>query len=167
MGNYLLNSLASSVDGLNEILQRVEDGELTKEIVADTIEALQGEISQKCDLVADTLTSMDSDMKALESEIKRLQNRKESLKHSIQLLKDVTKDTLLSADMSKLKTAKHTFSVCNAGGKQSLEITSEVPPEFCEIKLEPDTNKIRKALENGQNLDFAKLKERQQILKIK
>lgn len=167
MSNYLLNSLTSSVEGLNELLQRVEDGELTKELVADTVEALQCEISQKCDLVADTITSMDSDMKALENEIKRLQNRKDSLKRSIQLLKDVTKDTLLSADMCKLKTIKHTFSVCNAGGKQSLEITGEVPPAFCEVKLEPDTDKIRKALESGEELDFAQLKPRAKTLKIK
>ena len=167
MENYLLYSLNSHAEGLTELLKRVEDGELTKEIVADTIEALQGEIGQKCDIIADTITCMNSDVKALDDEIKRLQDRRDMLKKGVQSLREGTQSVLESLDQQKIKTLRHTFTVSNVGGKQALELTGEVPAECSIVKLEPDKEKIRKALESGEELDFAQLKPRAKTLKIK
>jgi hypothetical protein len=67
----------------------------------------------------------------------------------------------------KITTDFHVFSVCKNGGKQPLEITGEVPDNFKRVVYETDTEKIRTALENGEQLDFAHLEERGEHLRIK
>jgi hypothetical protein len=68
---------------------------------------------------------------------------------------------------TKIKTDLHIFTVCRNGGKQPMEITGEVPDNYKRIVYETDTEKIRAALEAGEELTFAHLNERGTHLMIK
>ena len=57
----------------------------------------------------------------------------------------------------KIKTEHFRISVAKNGGLKPIRVTGDVPPEFC--KLEPDSKKIREALNNGE-LQFAPFEER-------
>ena len=72
--------------------------------------------------------------------------------------------------MKKVHTFNHDFTVCKNGGKQPIEVTADVydiPQEYCIFIPKPNTDVIRKALESGQELEFAHLKERDEHLRIK
>ena len=82
------------------------------------------------------------------------------------------KEVLLYVMTEKLNERKitsdfHTFTVCKNGGKQGVNIFAEVPDNFQRVIYEPDTDKIRDALEAGEDLPFAKLLERGEHVRIK
>lgn len=156
-----------SQNDINELKQKAEDGELTIDMVNDTIEAIEGEIGIKCDAIAEVINSNTNDILALEIEVKRLSNMIDNLKLSNQYLKNGLMNYLKRQDTQKVKTQFHNFSVCKNGGKLPIKLTAEVTEEF--LKYEPctDMDKIRKALEDGKKLIFAHLEERGEHLRIK
>lgn len=72
------------------------------------------------------------------------------------------------SDVEKLETPLHRLSIASAGGKQSMELVGEVPPEFTMTVTEivPNKELIRSKLEAGEQLNFALLHPRTQTLRI-
>jgi hypothetical protein len=139
-------------------------------MVADTIEAIRGEIGVKCDSIAEIIAKNDSDIAMLKCEIKRLNECVDHLESSNEHLKDGLADYLKHQHTTKIKTTFHSFSICKNGGKQPIEVTAnvlDIPQEYCTFTPKPNMDTIRKALESGQNLEFAYLKERGEHLRIK
>ena len=104
-------------------------------------------------------------------ESQRLAARARAWNNKVTWLKGRILATLLAIDCQKLKTARNTVSVCNAGGVQSLQLTddaSKIPDEYLtsRVVIEPDREKIRKELDAGIELEFARLAERTVYLKI-
>ena len=166
----LLRKLNCTQDAISSLLERVEDGEFTEEQVADTIEALNFTIEQNCDDIATIMISQEGEMQYIKAEIERLQGRLNDVITNYERLKDGLQSYLKCKGVKKVHTANHDFSVCKNGGKQPIEITADIydiPREYCIFEPKPDTYIIRKALENGQELEFARLKERGEHLRIK
>ena len=166
----LLRKLYTSQEAIDCLLQRVEDGEFSIEEVADTIEALNGTIEQNCDDIATIMMSQEVEMQYIKAEIGRLHGRLDDIITKYERLRDGLQSYLKGKGVKKVHTPNHDFSVCKNGGKQSIEITADVydiPQEYCFFIPKPNMDIIRKALENGQNLEFACLKERGEHLKIK
>jgi len=70
------------------------------------------------------------------------------------------------ADKKKIKTDLFSFTIRKAGGLKPLVIDGEVPEEYLK-QPEPDTSKIREALKSGQEINWAHLKEPEEILVIR
>lgn len=148
----------------------MEDGEFTAEEVADTIEALNGTIEQNCDDIATVMMSQEVEMQYIKAEIDRLHGRLDDVITKYERLRDILQSYLKGKGVKKVHTPNHDFSVCKNGGKQSIEITADVydiPQEYCIFVPKPNNELIRKALEDGQELEFARLKERGEHLRIK
>jgi hypothetical protein len=166
----LLRKLNCTQEAINSLLERVEDGEFTTEDVADTIEALNGTIEQNCDDIATVILSQEGEILYLHSEINRLQCRVENMTTNYKRLMNGLQSYLKSKGVKKVHTFNHDFTVCKNGGKQPIEVTADVydiPQEYCIFIPKPNTDVIRKALESGQELEFAHLKERGEHLRIK
>lgn len=163
----LIRSIQMSENSIMELMQMVEDGELTADIVADTIEAIEGEIGIKCDTIADIVTSLDGNIETIKNEIKRLQERLCTMQNQKDYLVTGLMEYLKYKNTPKVKTALHSFSVCKNGGKLPLEITGDVPEAFLKYTPSVDTMAIRNALENGKTLGFAHYGKRGENLRIK
>lgn len=166
----LLKSLYGSQDAINCLLQCVEDGEYTIDEVADTIEALEGTIEHNCDDIATIMTAQEGEIEYISKEIKRLSERLYDIKVSNDRLRNGLQSYLKSRGIRKVHTPTHDFTICKNGGKQPIEITADVydiPKEYCILTPKPDSCVIRKALESGQELEFARFTERGEHLRIK
>lgn len=166
----LLRKLNCTQDAISSLLERVEDGEFTTEQVADTIEALNWDLKRNCDDIAEVIASQENEMFMLKSEIERLKDRFDTIKSSNNKLKLALQTYLCNNDVRKVHTDLHDYSICQNGGKLPVEVTADVydiPQEYCIYTPKPDIYVIRKALENGQELEFARLKERGEHLRIK
>jgi hypothetical protein len=66
------------------------------------------------------------------------------------------------------ETPRWRATVAMPGGKQSMEIVAEVPPDFTirQVTVLPDRQLIRESLEGGETLDFAYLVPKQPYLKV-
>lgn len=135
---------------------------------ADTLEGLTGVIESKMDDYAAVMTHLKGRTDLIQQEIDRLQAMKQSIENHEKRMKAhllmVMRDTL---HQTKIQTDLHTFSICKNGGKQPMEIDGEVPDNYKRVVYETDTEKIRTALENGEELPFAHLKERGEHLRVK
>lgn len=104
--------------------------------------------------------------RSLGDEIKRMRERKAVIDNTVSRLTTTLMDTLIEIDRPKVDAGKFSFSVSNAGGVRGLSVT-DVSDEWMRVKYEPDTDKIRKALESGQVVAGAELKERGKVLRIR
>ena len=93
-----------------------------------------------------------------------LENRSKDLKEHLKQCMEVTGKT-------KFKTALYSFSIQKNGSVNPLKIDADVkdiPQEYLIPQPpKPDTNAIRKALEEGEVLHFAHLEERGTSLRIR
>ena len=133
----------------------------------DTLDGMTGIIENKMDGYGVVLTQMKARIAMIDGEIKRLQAWKQTVENNDKRMRDVLllvmRDTL---NQRKIQTDLHTFTICKNGGKQAVDIFAEVPDSFQRIIYEPDTDKIREALENGEDLPFARLRERGEHVRI-
>jgi hypothetical protein len=87
--------------------------------------------------------------------------------NSIDRMKARIKEAMELMDKTEIKTDLHTFKIQKNGGKQAMKITADVPDAYTKIIIEPDNDKIRAALESGEELPFAELLPRGTQLRIK
>lgn len=155
------------------LLEMAEDPETDAEIIADTMECINGELEDKADSCAVVISEMLSDAEKVDNEIKRLQERKKALVRNADTIKGRLMNTIILSGKRKIQTATHTFTVRKNGGKLPVilneGVTAEtLPEELCKIKLTPDMDKIREELEHyGDEYCYAHYGERGESLVIK
>ena len=164
-----MESLMNLSDEYKELLELAGSTDPEEEqAFLDTLDGLTGVIESKMDGYGVVLTQLKARIEMIDGEIKRLQEWKRTIENHDKRMREVLlyvmRDKL---GQKKIQTDLHTFTVCKNGGKQAVDIFAEVPDSFQRIIYEPDTNKIREALENGEDLPFAKLLERGEHVRIK
>lgn len=149
------------------LLQLMEDPDTDSEVLADTLEAIQGEMEVKLDSYGIVLKELESEKAKWEAEQKRAESYVTSISSNITRMKTAIMDAIRATGDSKFKTDHFRFSIAKNGGLQPLKITGTVSDSFMILKPEPDMKAIRTALEEGFELNFAHLEERGSHLNIK
>lgn len=132
----------------------------------DTLEGIDYEVGLKVDSYVVVLKSIDANIELIEEEIDRLEKIVLALKNNKSKMNDTLKQAMVLMDKNEIEGKLHKVKVVKNGGKKPLVITDEVPNNFQKLIFEDDNAKIRKALENGEELPFAHLDERGTHLKI-
>lgn len=146
-----------------------------EEAFTDTLNMIMESIEDKADGYCAVINRFDFNVQMIKAEEERLKVRKEAIERRIDRMKEALKQTLTvmkenGIEKSEIKTALHTIKLAGNGGKQPMEVNKEkVPKDFTKttVIVEPDNDKIRKALEEGKELDFAELKPRGTHITIK
>ena len=135
----------------------------------DTLEAILGEIEVKADGYAVVLAEIEGRINTVNREIGRLEAIESALSNTRRRMIDRLKTAMEEIGTKEIKTDLHRFKIVGNGGKQPMDIDEGcVPEEYIkkEVKMSPDKDKIRKALESGERLTFAHLEDRGTRLKI-
>ena len=143
------------------------DEDMTDQAFLDTLESLTGELAAKASGYANVIKQVDMEAKqakALELEFK---HKKEVRENRIKLMKERIKDAMLIAQVDELDAGKFKIKLKGNGGLEPLKITGDVPDNYKKIIVENDTELIRKALQEGKELDFAHLEPRGKHVEIK
>lgn len=148
-----------------ELLDMAET-ETDEQVITDTLSVIQSELEVKAEGYAAVIKELDAEVKKFDEEISRLILKKKVLENNSKRIKDRIKNAMEMMDVPEIKTDKFKLKVTKNGGKAPLEITGNVPDNFLKVIYETDTDKIRKALEDGEKLDFAELRERGTHLRI-
>lgn len=150
--------------------QMLEDPEADAQMIADTMEALDGDIEEKADNYAKVIRNMEATIIAIKSEQERLTNKKNLLEMSIKTLKKNLEASMIATGKRKFKTDLFSFSIQKNGGKAPVILdvadTSELPDELVRIKEEPDMEAIRNMLDQGE-CKYAHYGDRGEGLRIK
>ncbi len=150
-----------------EILDLAADPEMDPQMLEDTLEAVQGELSVKADNLVTVIEALNAEEDMISTEIERLTARKNTINNNIKRIRTAIKDAMIATGQEKLPTDHYKLSVAKNGGKQPLDVYGKVPDKYMKIIYQPDTDRIRKALEAGERLDFAVLSERGTHLNIR
>lgn len=151
----------------NNVANMLYDEDIDEQMVLDTLESIEGDIEDKADGYAKIIKELEARQKARKEEAKRLVDSAKTFENKIKFLKQNLYNSMKETGKTKFTTDLFTFNIAKNGGKQVLTIDGEVPKEYTKTIIENDTDKIRQALENGENLPFAHLEPRGESLRIR
>lgn len=157
---------------MQTILEMAEDTELDPQLIADTLEGVEGEIEVKLDSYGIVMNELQMDVAKIDQEIKRLTEKKKQINSNIDRMKAAVMNTMTLMGTRKVKGDNFTWSIQKNGGKAPLILDESIPafnlPEEYQVwDVKPDKEAIRFALENGKVFDFARLGERGESLRLK
>lgn len=99
------------------------DMDLDAETMADTLEAIEGEFQIKAENICQVMLNIDSDISALDGEVKRLQARKKSLSGKQDSMKEYLRTNMEGIGKKSIKTAL--FSITRIKGRQTCLVSDE------------------------------------------
>ena len=147
--------LAEEYAGLEaQAIAAVDDHEA--KALADTIEAIKGEIGQKTDAIAALIRGMDAESRALRDEEVRMAERRKAIEAGVERLKDYVLGCFRRAGLQKLKGPRFTVWLQES---ESVSVFNEelLPEDFVRVKREPDKGSIKDAIKAGQDVPGAAL----------
>ena len=162
-----MSNLYQLTNNYETVLNMIYDEEIDEEMILDTLESIEGEIEDKADGYAKIIKELEAKRDARKLEAKRLTDSAKGFENRINTLKLNLFNSMKQTGKTKFATELFSFNIAKNGGKQALTIDGEVPVEYTKTVIENDTDKIRQALEEGQELPFAHLEPRGESLRIK
>lgn len=150
------------------LMQAVEDGDIPEEAIADTLEAIGGEIEVKADNIACLLKEIDSDCEAIRAEERRLAERRRTKERLYERIKQYLSEELLRIGMAKVETARNRISFRKS---ESVDLSDDFITWAMENRddllsyAEPTANKteIKRALKEGAEIVGATLVTKQNL----
>ena len=155
------------------ILEMAEDDELDPELIAGTLECVEGDIEDKLDSYGVVMNELQMDVAKIDQEIKRLTEKKKRINANIDKMKNAVQYTMTEVlHTRKVKGEKFTWAIQKNGGKAPLIINDgvfpfNIPEQYQQVDFDFDRAEIRAALERGEELEFAHLGERGESLRLK
>jgi len=140
-----------------------ETEELDKQLIADTLEALEGEIETKADGYAKIIRELEGKAELLKSEIDRLSNRKTAIENNIKSMKEALQNAMYITGKVKFKTNLFNFGIQKNPPKLVIDKPEEIPEEFL-IPQPPkvDNAKLKEILKEKE-LPFAHLEQSESL----
>jgi hypothetical protein len=128
---------------MKKLQELAEDGELTPEMIKDTLEGLEGMLGDKLDATMAVIRGFDGQASVCDAESKRLAARKKSWENQSGLLKKYILECLITSGSDTVKTDLNTFTARK--GSPSLIVDDEelLPDEYIEAYTEV-INKVKK-----------------------
>ena len=137
--------------------------------INNTLEAVIGEIEVKGSNYIAVINQIEMEKDACDKQIQEWTYRKTVRDNAIKRLKQRLADAMIQMGKEEIKAGDNTIKLQNNGGKAPLilEEDKDVPESYMKVILEPDKEKIRKALEDGEELEFAHIAPRGKHIRIK
>jgi hypothetical protein len=157
--------LSSDMKTVYEMLETETD----KQLINDTLEALEGDFSYKLEGCACVYDRIKAEYESAQKKANAWNDISKTLENNMIRLNDYMKMCMENAGIKEIETDMHRFKIVKNGGKLPLSIDEGcVPEEYIKkvVVESPDKEKIRAALESGEVLPFASLGERGTHLKI-
>lgn len=153
-----------------DLLAMLEDPDMDEEVLADTLEAIGGELEIKADGYARVMRQMDADAKAIKAEEERLYNRRKSLENRSAWLKQRLQSVMEVTGMRKFKTELFSFGIQKNPASVVIDeqYIENIPKEYL-IAQEPkiDRQKLKEDLKAGKDLEGIAHLEQTESLRIR
>lgn len=130
------------------------DPELDPQTLADTLEAIEGELEVKAENYAKVMKNLEGDIVAIKAEIDRLTSKKKAIENNIKNMKATLQSVMEATGKTKFKTELFSFGIQKNAPSVVIDTDiNNLPPEFLKFR-EPEVNKtaIKEAIQNGEDL---------------
>ncbi len=143
----------------NALYGKLSSGEELTEEEFDALMKLDGDIKEKLEAYGRVINELESDSDRLDSEIKRLQNRKKSIDNGLSRIYTRLENTMILHGMadSPIKTEHFTFKFRKSSAVEVNENFIEWCKEYkrddlLNVTAVPNKTAIKEALENGEEI---------------
>ena len=146
-----------------------DDDSLDAQTISDTLESIEGDINDKGINILKLTQAWDSDVAAIDEEIKRLTTRKKAIKNRSEQLRDYLKYNMQASGITKIECPLFTASLRKARDVVRIDDESLIPDDYVNVKtsVTPNKSAILKALKEGVEISGAGIAEGEQSLVIK
>ena len=127
------------IDQYNKVLSMVDD-ESDVQAIQDTLEGIEGTITDKAESIAKLMKSIEADEQAIKAEEDRLKARREALTNRRLSIKDYLQNQLIEAKIDKLKGTMFTVWIQNNPPSVQIAEGAKVPEKYL-VPQEPQIDK--------------------------
>lgn len=170
--------VSETADWLDEVFDGMTVDQATGEIFspdgppAEIVEDLGADLDAKIDGYAAALRRLDANAAICAEEAERYKIRQRIIENRATRLREWIAYCMRVSGRKKVATATTTASIVQNGGKQPIAWhckVEDLPMEYVitDIVVKPNTEKVRAALEAGEDIEFASLVPRGSRLQIK
>lgn len=149
------------------VLSMATDGETPPDAIADTLEAIGGEIEIKAENSAVIMQELNSEAAKLDAEIKRLTARKKALETNVDAIKERIYNAMKAVNKPKFKTTLFSFTIGKNPVKLVIDDADKIPKKY--LIPQPakiDNAALKEELKSGKKCKYAHL-EQSESLRIK
>jgi hypothetical protein len=147
----------------------IQNEEMSAEEMSDCLDSIECAFEDKANNILAFTNGLDSDVKAIDEEIKRLQTRKTAIKNRSDSFKDYLRMNMERTGITKLQHPL--FSVTLGKPTKTANIFDEalLPDDYVNVDVvsKPDKRKILAELKDGADIPGAELSEGKSRLLIK
>ena len=150
------------------LLQAIDEGDIPEEAIADTLEALEGEIEFKADNLACMLKTLDAEAAAIRAEEKNLAERRKHKENLIERIKQYLSDNLQRLNIDKFETARNKITFRRSESvivDDSFILWAKDNRADLLTFADPTANKtaIKAAIKGGAEIEGAYIESKQNI----
>ncbi|WP_270235261.1 siphovirus Gp157 family protein [Lacticaseibacillus suilingensis] len=154
-----MTTLYDLTDKLTSLQRLAEDGTVDPALIADTMDSIEGDFEDKAVGYVKVYKSIDADVKEIDAEIKRLQERKASFKNNASTIKQRLVQAMVETGNERIKTPLFSIYTIHTTSVEAPEDPNKLPPEFIKTTLAVNKIDLKKALQSGRDVPNARLVE--------
>ena len=152
-----------------ELQELADSEEVPMEALSDTFEALEGEFNDKAISVVHVVENMQSDVDAVDREIKRLSARKSALSNRRDSIREYLRTNMEASGITKIECPL--FAITLAKGRDVVVVEDEnlIPDDLVEVSVisKPNKREILKRLKAGDEIPGVRIEKSKSNLRIK
>ena len=160
-----LYELNQNFNNLIEVLENTEDENL-KELIKNSMDQLALETNEKIENIIKYIKNLEATATALETEVKRLNDRKFKTLKKVDHLKNYLKDFTNTLDNKKYNTGIFNISIRKNAASVIVDNEFLVPDEFCKTEIIRKVDKValKEKLKAGEVIEGVKLQQTESII---
>lgn len=164
-----MNELFDLVGQYKQVYEMMTDPDIDEQTVNDTLESIMGEIEVNASNMVPILDRLDMEIDACKKHEQEWHARRKRREEWQKRFKAMIMSAMDELGKTKLQAGDVTFNLQNVGGQLAIEYVDgvTVPERFTKITIETDNQLVRKALDAGEKLDFARFAPRGRTLKVR
>lgn len=151
-----LRELVAMIEG---VIRAGDDEDMPAEVIADTLEGLEWNLTEKTDAIAEFMRSCDARAAECRSEVKRLQGRAKAWDGKKSRLKAYTAFWLGRLNHAKIETATNSLAIVKGQPSVIIEDEEAIPDDYMVISKRPDKAVIKTLLKQGKDIPGCRLEE--------
>lgn len=154
-----MSKLYELANNYRNLMELIDNTEVPAEILNASLNVIEGDINTKVDSMCKMITSIQNDVTGLDSEVKRLSERKKSLENKISSIKDYMYNQLKSVDLKKVKTPLFNVGIQLNPASVNITDTDKVPMTYAVAQeLKFDKKMILADLKEGKEVPGVEIK---------
>lgn len=128
------------VGAFKELLEMASEENMDQKLISDTLEGVEIEFEEKADGYAKVVKMLEGDVEAIDKEIKRLTEKKNTIKNNISGIKKNLENAMITTGKTKFKTLLFGYNIQKNPVSVSIDDENQIPKDFW-IEQEPKLDK--------------------------